>query len=556
MYKIVIHDSTYTNYDVVYSHSFEKRELNIDPITLKMFNNDLFDYDEESQLVTIKHSMMKSNENIAGVLDLSRTYGKIKKKFLYRCNTDDKRLPTFLIPYEPKYSFDKSKTKLYITFKFFNWNNTYPYGQITQVIGDIQDLNNFYEYLLYTKSLNCSIQKFTKNTKARISNRTNDEIIREITKKYNIEKRDADNGYYIFTIDNDHSNDHDDGLSWNNETNTLSIYIANVALVIDYLGLWDSFSTRIATMYLPDRKRPMLPSILSECLCSLKEGQNKLCFVLDITIEDNDNIHHELNICNAKISKNHIYKDVLNDNDIPYYSKIKSFFKTNSNMEVVHKSMMYMNHFMSKFLLKHETGIFKNLNQEEVSDIPESLPSNVSQFIQTMRNNASSYVLHDKQEYKSLQNPKYSSYLQTTSPIRRLVDLLNNICIMNVQTCFKYDSNVSNIFYNSWINRLDYINISSRAIRKIQYKCQILNQHEINKTKNPNKSYRGYVFDRYEKTQDNKYQYMVYVPEIKLSCSITVKEYLENFTEQEFKLYIFHHEESFKKKIKLQLVLN
>ena len=40
-----------------------------------------------------------------------------------------------------------------------------------------------------------------------------------------------------------------------------------------------------------------------------------------------------------------------------------------------------------------------------------------------------------------------------------------------------------------------------------------------------------------------------------LSCSITVKEYLENFTEQEFKLYIFHHEDSFKKKIKLQLVL-
>ena len=106
-----------------------------------------------------------------------------------------------------------------------------------------------------------------------------------------------------------------------------------------------------------------------------------------------------------------------------------------------------------------------------------------------MRNNASSYVLHDKQEYKSLQNPKYSSYLQTTSPIRRLVDLLNNICIMNVQTCFKYDSDVSNVFYNSWIKRLDYINISSRAIRKIQYKCQILNQHEINKTKNPDKSY-------------------------------------------------------------------
>ena len=246
----------------------------------------------------------------------------------------------------------------------------------------------------------------------------------------------------------------------------------------------------------------------------------------------------------------------MNDNIIPYYSRIKSFFKASSNMEVVHRSMMYMNHFMSTFLLENKTGIFKNLNQNEVADIPNTLPSNVAQFIQTMRNNASSYVLHDKQEYKSLQNPKYSSYLQTTSPIRRLVDLLNNICIMNVQKCFDYDSCCSKRFYDSWIHRLDYINISSRAIRKIQYKCQILNQHEINKTKDPDKSYTGYVFDRYEKTSDNKYQYMVYVPEIKLSCSITVKEYLENFTEQEFRLYIFHHEESFKKKIKLQLVLN
>ena len=93
-----------------------------------------------------------------------------------------------------------------------NWEKTYPYGQITQVIGDIQDLNNFYEYLLYTKSLNCSIQKFTKDTKIKISNRTNDEITEEITKKYCIETRSQKNGFSIFTIDNDHSNDHDDGL--------------------------------------------------------------------------------------------------------------------------------------------------------------------------------------------------------------------------------------------------------------------------------------------------------------------------------------------------------
>ena len=85
-------------------------------------------------------------------------------------------------------------------------------------------------------------------------------------------------------------------------TNTLSIYIANVALVIDHLGLWEFFYTH-CNLYLPDRKRPMLPSILSECLCSLNEGQNKLCFVLDIKIDNNKAINHNVKICNAKIAK-------------------------------------------------------------------------------------------------------------------------------------------------------------------------------------------------------------------------------------------------------------
>ena len=40
-------------------------------------------------------------------------------------------------------------------------------------------------------------------------------------------------------------------------------------------------------------------------------------------------------------------------------------------------------------------------------------------------------------------------------------------------------------FYNKWTSDdLDYINTSMRAIRKIQYKCQIVAQHEKNKLHN------------------------------------------------------------------------
>ena len=51
-------------------------------------------------------------------------------------------------------------------------------------------------------------------------------------------------------------------------------------------------------------------------------------------------------------------------------------------------------------------------------------------------------------------------------------------------------------------------------IRKIQFKCDILEQHEKNKKNNPDKTYIGYIFDRYEKKNDSKYKYLTYLPEL------------------------------------------
>ena len=44
------------------------------------------------------------------------------------------------------------------------------------------------------------------------------------------------------------------------ENTIVSIYISNSMLWMDMLDLWESFDDRIATIYLPDRKRPMMPT--------------------------------------------------------------------------------------------------------------------------------------------------------------------------------------------------------------------------------------------------------------------------------------------------------
>ena len=108
-------------------------------------------------------------------------------------------------------------------------------------IGDVDKLENFYEYLLYCKSLYASIQQFTKDTSQALKQRSTDEFIDTIKTKYKLEDR---TGLYVYTIDPEKSKDFDDAFSFMKcgDKQILSIYISNVSLWMEELNLWQSFS--------------------------------------------------------------------------------------------------------------------------------------------------------------------------------------------------------------------------------------------------------------------------------------------------------------------------
>ena len=81
MYKFISKDPHYTNWEVIHTHTFEKVIIDIDPIKSKLLNHDTFDIDTN---LTIVHSPVRINKYNAGILDLSKTYGK-DKKMLYLC---------------------------------------------------------------------------------------------------------------------------------------------------------------------------------------------------------------------------------------------------------------------------------------------------------------------------------------------------------------------------------------------------------------------------------------------------------------------------------------
>ena len=520
---------------------------------------------------------MAKTQTLTGVLVLDKTYGKDEKngksskstKYFYKCIPHDKHLPEFLISYNITTGFSKTKIPLYVCFCFKQWTNKHPVGTITKTIGPIDILHNFYEYHIACKNLDFPLKDFKEQSvKAMKHLRCQpNQFILQTSSKFNIEDR---RHIPTYTIDNSDTSDYDDAFSIYNdsENNTIiSVYISNVSFWIDQLNLWNAFSERIATIYLPDQKRPMIPTLLSDSLCSLKKDEPRIVFTMDIKFTnmfDESKPLVELSFKNSLIQVNENFsyqnwnknKDYNNyfDNLINYLQSIsKETIK--DGHDIIHFLMVYMNHNVAKKLLQHKCGIYRNVSYtSRDNSIPSELPKEVYNYLNQYRYSVGHYV--NFEHVSNHEFLKLDSYLHITSPIRRLVDLLNMVSIQQHLNMLTFNSNVEQ-FYEKWYNRIDYINTTMRSIRKVQSDCHILSLFENDKLNNYNsitkKMFVGYVFDKVKRT-DLQFQYNVYIPELKLNTRITTLSDFDNYDEQLFKLFLFNTEYSVKKKIKLQVV--
>ena len=560
-YKIYI-ENRYESWKLFKDDTFDVVEYIIDPMKHKLFSDDVF-CDENSEIKII-HSTTRNINSIPGVLLLekNKTYGKKKNKFLYKCIPDDIRLPVFLIPYELKnIGFSKKYENKYVTFNFDNWENQHPYGTLINTIGDVGKLENFYEYQLYCKSLNASIQKFSRNTAKVLKEKTEEEYIEYIMTRYpQIENR-VDN-YHIFTIDSKNSADFDDAVSIKQVENNnilLSVYISNVSIWLDVLNLWESFSDRVATIYLPDRKRPMIPTCLSECLCSLQENRFRFAFTVDFLIDKQEVIDVSFKNTLIKVKKNYVYEEKSLQNNDDYFllkdvlNNINKMYKFIHNCKTSHDIIAYLmvltNFYLSKEMIKTKNGIYRSVIITNKKIIPEDLPEDVTKFLKVWSSSSGQYMMYCDEIKHQLLN--IDNYIHMTSPIRRLVDLLNLIQFQKNTNLFNL-SDSAHRFYKKWTEKMSYINVTMRAIRKIQCDCNLLHYYTTNEDL-LKETYRGYLFDKL-KRNDGLYQFIVYLPELKLTSRITLREEKENYSSCDFKLYMFLDEAKFKKKIRLMAI--
>ena len=575
IYKIYVHDRNYSAWDIFDANHFVKLEgVDVQPIESKLFSNDVFTIDKHNK-VSILHSTIRSGSALPGVLILAgnKTYGryhtnnKNSSKLLYKCVPDDMRLPAFLVPYELKHlGFSKVLKNVYVTIRFEQWTDKHPMGKLDNVIGPIDVVDNFYEYQLYCKSLNASIQKFQKDTSKALESKCPEGVMDTIQNKYpEIQDRTNSKDWHIITIDPPKSLDFDDACSlvdYVDGIQQLSIYISNVSIWMDVLNLWESFSQRISTIYLPDKKRPMLPTILSDCLCSLQENVTRVAFVMDVFIKEGNIINIEFSNCLIRVHKNYCYEEprLLADSKYhlmldavrslsikhPYTDRVKN------SHDMVTYLMILMNFHCAKELIQHKTGIFRSTIIKKDVDVPSHIPEETAKFIKIWNSTSGQYM--DGSEIANFRHEilNMDAYIHITSPIRRLVDLLNMIQIQKVKKMTQL-SETSDQFYNKWLHELEYINLTMRSIRRVQCDCSLLDLC-TNQPETMEKEYEGYLFDKICRN-DGLYQFIVFLPELKLTSRITTRESCENFECRKFKLFLFENEEKFKKKIRIHLSL-
>ena len=499
--KITIQDRTYSSFcidDNLYGGN------DIDPINLKLFNEDEFSFiNSNFELI---NSPTRNAEYLTGVLKLddNKTYGRTqnKKRLLYRCFPNDKKLPIFLIPYEIDVKFNKKHKNKFILFKFQEWNklNAHPSGIIIETIGNVDDIESICSYNLYSKHLNHSIKSFSKLTNLLCTNNT----------QHHIQKH---NNSFIFSIDPHNCRDFDDAFSIELIDNKycVSVYIADVVSNIEKHQLWDSFTERVSTIYLHNKRLPMIPQNYTQTFCSLNQDKisKSLCiksfFNFDGTPDDSMN---SIEFIDVFVNKNFEYEESLLLNNT-YYLELLHLTQlieptTKDSHELVSLWMVKTNYFVADFLNKSKQGIFRK--STITNDFKHDLFDR--NIISTQ------YVSFDETEQSDLK-----IYTHATSPIRRIVDLLNQCIIYNI-ICSSPLSVEGSIFFSKWSSRLDFINKSMKSIRKLQSDCRLLDLFN-NKSNMSERFFKGIVIEeKVNKRESLKKSYTIFVGELNIYSTI------------------------------------
>lgn len=249
----------------------------------------------------------RANTFVIGTFQSSKHFGFVVP--------DDKRIAYDI--FIPKEDFNKARSNSKVSVKITEWpeKRKNPEGKIVEIIGDIEDTKTHIEAVLQAKKVR---QAFPEDV-IKEAKKVSEEGIHEQELKRRKDLRDL----CIITIDGSDAKDLDDAVyaeKISDEEYKLGVHIADVThYVREDRKLDKEALKRTTSIYLSDRVIPMLPKELSNGVCSLNPGEDKLTLSVEMIINKDGKVT-DYNIFES-IIKNHYrmtYEDVseiLENND-------------------------------------------------------------------------------------------------------------------------------------------------------------------------------------------------------------------------------------------------
>jgi len=179
-------------------------------------------------------------------------------------------------------------------------------GGISEIISRYGEVGGDIKALIRSYNL---IKTFPSSVNAEATAISKKEITAEVSKRVNLEDRK------IITVDGADAKDLDDAISLSRLPNgnyLLGVHIADVSHYVTEDGHLDKEAIKRGnSVYLIDQVIPMLPSVLSNGVCSLNEKVEKLTLSIDMEIDGKGNvINHTIYESFIKSTARMVYSDV------------------------------------------------------------------------------------------------------------------------------------------------------------------------------------------------------------------------------------------------------
>lgn len=388
---------TVKNYDTLYL-------LNINDINNvikleehhKLLHNDIVDIVDEKYNI-IERPII--NKNLIGYFSTSQQvkYGKTSKGgFLYKVKCLDRKYPDFIVSYN-----GKTKGKLLIKFKYKNWDNILPVGEIIELLGNYDDTNIFTKALLIRYNLDFKLDDFCKKIK---ENEYEKLIIRVDETNLN-----------TFSIDPEGSIDIDDAISITE--NYIYIHIAQPCIYMDIDDFRKVLNKRFSTIYGYTNLELFGEKIMK--MSSLLKGEIRKCMTIRFDYNLNMLDYYPAIIINKN---NYSYDDNFEKNK--NIDLLKRICNTDDVHEVVSKLMILTNTNLGKIV----NGPFR-----------------------VIINNQSKYDYQEK--YHKLLD--INNYIHFTSPIRRIMDNYYHLLLT-----YK----INEFLTNEELNKINYFDKKSKKL--------------------------------------------------------------------------------------------